>query len=46
VPRGVADRGGRLEAAIPAWRKAQAKLQRQLSPDLARRLAAAAETLN
>ena len=36
----------RLEAAIPVWRKAQAKLHRQLAPDLARRLAAAAETLN
>ncbi len=35
----------RLEAAIPAWRKAQAKLSRRLSPDLARRLAAAAEAL-
>jgi hypothetical protein len=35
----------RLEAAIPVWRKAQAKLHRQLAPDLARRLAAAAETL-
>ena len=34
-----------LEAAIPAWRKAQAKLARQLSPALARRLAAAAEAL-
>jgi DNA-binding MarR family transcriptional regulator len=29
----------RLEAAIPAWRKAHAKLARRLSPDLARRLA-------
>ena len=36
----------RLEAAIPVWRKAQAKLGRQLSPDLARRLAAAVETLS
>lgn len=35
----------RLEGAIPAWRKAQAKLARRLSPDLARRLAAAAEAL-
>ena len=35
-----------LEAAIPVWRKAQAKLHRQLAPDLARRLAAAAERLN
>ena len=36
----------RLEAAIPVWRKAQAKLYRQLAPDLVRRLAAAAERLN
>ena len=36
----------RLEAALPVWRKAQAKLHRQLPPDLARRLAAAAEMLN
>ena len=36
----------RLEAALPVWRKAQAKLHRQLAPDLARRLAAAAERLN
>jgi DNA-binding MarR family transcriptional regulator len=35
----------RLEAAIPVWRKAQAKLARRLAPDLARRLAAAAEAL-
>ena len=35
----------RLEVAIPVWRKAQAKLARRLSPDLARRLAAAAEAL-
>lgn len=36
----------RLEAAIPAWRKAHAKLARRLSPDLARRLAAETEALN
>lgn len=35
----------RLEAAVPVWRKAQAKLARRLSPDLTRRLAAAAEAL-
>jgi DNA-binding MarR family transcriptional regulator len=35
----------RLEAALPIWRKAQAKLARQLSPDLARRLADGAEAL-
>jgi DNA-binding MarR family transcriptional regulator len=35
----------RLEAAIPLWRKAQAKLSRQLPPDLIRRLAEAAEAL-
>ena len=35
----------RLEAAIPAWRKAHAKLARRLSPDLARRLAAETEAL-
>lgn len=35
----------RLEAAIPVWRKAQAKLARRLSPNLARRLADAAEAL-
>jgi len=35
----------RLEAAIPVWRRAQAKLSRQLSPDLARRLAKEAEAL-
>ena len=29
----------RLEAAIPLWRKAHAKLEKRLSPDLARRLA-------
>lgn len=35
----------RLQAALPAWRAAQAKLAKQLSPDLARRLAAATEAL-
>ena len=35
----------RLEAAIPLWRKAQAKLARLLSPELPRRLAAAADEL-
>ncbi|MGH7123924.1 MAG: MarR family winged helix-turn-helix transcriptional regulator [Stellaceae bacterium] len=35
----------RLEAAIPLWRKAHAKLARRLSPKLARRLAAEAEAL-
>jgi DNA-binding MarR family transcriptional regulator len=35
----------RLEAAIPLWRKAHAKLARRLSPDLARRLADAADAL-
>ena len=35
----------RLEAAIPVWRKAQAKLARRLSPRLARRLAGEAEAL-
>ena len=35
----------RLEAAIPVWRKAQAKLSRRLSADLARRLAEEAEAL-
>jgi len=35
----------RLEAAIPLWRKAQAKLARLLSADLARRLADEAEVL-
>ena len=35
----------RLEAAIPLWRKAQAKLAKQLSPDLPRRLARAADEL-
>ena len=35
----------RLEAAIPVWRKALAKLARRLSPALARRLADEAEAL-
>jgi DNA-binding MarR family transcriptional regulator len=35
----------RLEAAIPVWRKAHAKLARRLSPGLARRLAEEAEAL-
>ena len=35
----------RLEAAIPVWRKAHAKLAKLLSPDLARRLADEAEAL-
>ena len=35
----------RLEAAIPHWRRAHAKLARFLSPDLARRLAEKAEAL-
>jgi DNA-binding MarR family transcriptional regulator len=35
----------RLEAAIPAWRKAHAKLAKRVSPDLARRLADEAEAL-
>lgn len=35
----------RLEAAIPIWRKAHAKLAQLLSPDLARRLADDAEAL-
>jgi DNA-binding MarR family transcriptional regulator len=35
----------RLEAAIPAWRRALAKLAKHLSPDLARRLADEAEAL-
>ena len=35
----------RLEAAIPLWRKAHAKLARRLATDSARRLARAAETL-
>jgi DNA-binding MarR family transcriptional regulator len=36
----------RLEAAIPLWRKAHARLARHLSPALARRLAAEAEALS
>ena len=35
----------RLEKAIPLWRKAHAKLEKRLSPDLARRLADEAEAL-
>lgn len=35
----------RLEAAIPLWRKAHEKLARRLSPDLARRLADATDSL-
>jgi DNA-binding MarR family transcriptional regulator len=35
----------RLEAALPAWRKAQAKVAKQLAPALPRRLAAAAMAL-
>jgi DNA-binding MarR family transcriptional regulator len=35
----------RLEAAIPVWRKANAKLAKSLSPDLARRLAEQADAL-
>ncbi len=35
----------KLEAAIPLWRKAQAKLERHLSANLARRLADEAEAL-
>ncbi|HYG86677.1 MAG TPA: MarR family winged helix-turn-helix transcriptional regulator [Azospirillum sp.] len=35
----------RLEAAIPVWREAHAKLAERLSPDLARRLADEAESL-
>jgi DNA-binding MarR family transcriptional regulator len=35
----------RLEAAIPLWRKAHAKLARHLSPDLPRRLAGLTEAL-
>jgi DNA-binding MarR family transcriptional regulator len=36
----------RLEAAIPSWRKANAKLEKILSSDLARRLAAASQALD
>jgi DNA-binding MarR family transcriptional regulator len=35
----------RLEAAIPVWRRAHAKLTKRLSPDLARLLADEAEAL-
>ena len=35
----------RLEAAIPAWRKANAKLAKALSADLARRLADQSQAL-
>jgi DNA-binding MarR family transcriptional regulator len=35
----------RLEAAIPVWRKAHAKLAKLLAPDLARRLADETEAL-
>ena len=35
----------RLEAAIPVWRKAHAKLAQRLPPELARRLAEAAQAL-
>lgn len=35
----------RLEAAIPVWRRAHARLAKRLSPDLARRLADEAEAL-
>jgi len=35
----------RLEAAIPVWRGAHARLAKRLSPDLARRLADATESL-
>lgn len=36
----------RLEAAIPVWRKAHAKLATRLTPDLARRLAEGSEALS
>lgn len=36
----------RLEAAIPVWRRAQAKLAKHLSPALPQRLAKAAEALS
>jgi len=36
----------RLEAAIPVWRRAHAGLAGRLSPDLARRLAEAAQALS
>ncbi len=35
----------RLEAAIPIWNKAQARLAKRLAPDTARRLAEAGEAL-
>jgi DNA-binding MarR family transcriptional regulator len=35
----------RLEAAIPVWRRAHAKLAKLLAPDLARRLAVGTEAL-
>jgi DNA-binding MarR family transcriptional regulator len=35
----------RLEAAIPIWRRAHARLAERLAPDLARRLAQSSETL-
>jgi DNA-binding MarR family transcriptional regulator len=35
----------RLEAAMPAWRKAHAALMKRLSPDLVRQLAVASEAL-
>ncbi len=35
----------RLEAAIPLWRKAHARLAKHLAPELARRLADEAEAL-
>jgi len=35
----------RLEAAIPVWRRAQARLAQRLVPDLARRLAEGSEAL-
>src|SRR5579871_6862123 len=36
----------RLEAALPLWRKAQAKLARQIAPPLLRRIAAKSEALD
>ena len=36
----------RLEAAIPVWRKAHAKLAKLLSPGLAKRLADQADALS
>lgn len=35
----------RLEAALPIWRRAQARLAAKFSPDLARRLAEQSESL-